>query len=169
MWLLDIPQSSLLPLDCAYCAPPAEPRGRRPVAKRLRGGRVRQAIRQRVAQRRRCQASEGMRQRVSPPPNHEVYIIRAGEVGWQVTTKLLDRHRCLTLAFSGAVSGIEREYKNRAARPPLQRLVGPHSAMPLLYRRRIRTRVVATTSATTNAGTAVNAGHATSANASERR
>jgi hypothetical protein len=33
--------------------------------------------------------------------------------------------RSLTLLFSGAVSGIERNDENGAARPPLQRLVRP--------------------------------------------
>ena len=41
----------------------------------------------------------------------------------QMITKSPFSHGCLTLAFSGAVSGLTSHDVNRAARPPLQRLV----------------------------------------------
>src|SRR2546423_10289861 len=50
-------------------------------------------------------------------------LIKSGFLFFFIAARLIVAYEGLTPAFSGAVSGIERNHENRASRPPLQRLV----------------------------------------------
>src|SRR5881628_2343372 len=64
-------------------------------------------MRQRVAQRPRDEASQGICQRVAPPHIHEVGVRVAREADVQALSSchVFVEHRCLTPAFSGAAYG----------------------------------------------------------------
>jgi hypothetical protein len=125
MSLLDIPQSSLLPLDYACCATTALPR----LLKHCR-----EALARRTSTPAHTPASvptTPQQGKLEHAPasgagkDYEGCARMASEFGSQALSNNLVsvEQRCLTLTFSGATNGTERNHANGAAWPPLQRVV----------------------------------------------
>ena len=91
--------------------------------RRLRGGALRQGVRQREAPARCTKLSESMRQRSLPAENQQGRVGMASDLRLPAMTISMSPHGCLTPAFSGAASGNQRTHEKLASRPPLQRLV----------------------------------------------